>query len=124
MGRARRIVDEADARRGLLAAKQAGQSTRDWARAHGIDGRSLHAWRANLERSRPACGPTECPPKPKPAAHALVELVSTAPATAAVVSEAPLTARYVVEAAGARVEFGDDVSVDTLRRVVGALRSC
>jgi hypothetical protein len=32
--------------------------------------------------------------------------------------------RYVLEVAGARVEFGDDVSVATLRRVFEALRSC
>lgn len=121
MGRARKIVDEADARRCMLAAKQAGQSVGKWAPAHGIDGRSLHAWQVNLDRRRPAALPTERVPELKPAAHALVELVSTAPATAAV---APSRARYVVEVGGARVEFGDDVSVDTLRRVVGALRSC
>ena len=34
------------------------------------------------------------------------------------------TARYVLEVAGARVEFGDDASVATLRRVLEALRPC
>jgi len=33
-------------------------------------------------------------------------------------------ARYVLEVAGARVEFGDDCSVTTLRRVLEAMRSC
>jgi len=32
--------------------------------------------------------------------------------------------RYVLEVAGARVEFGDDLSVATLRRVLEALRPC
>jgi hypothetical protein len=32
--------------------------------------------------------------------------------------------RYILEVGGARVEFGDDVSVATLRRVLEALRAC
>jgi hypothetical protein len=32
--------------------------------------------------------------------------------------------RYVLEVAGARIEFGDDVSIATLRRVLEAVRSC
>jgi hypothetical protein len=32
--------------------------------------------------------------------------------------------RYVLEVSGARVEFSDDASVATLRRVLEALRSC
>jgi hypothetical protein len=35
-----------------------------------------------------------------------------------------VSGRYVLEVAGARVEFGDDVSVATLRRVLEALRPC
>jgi hypothetical protein len=33
-------------------------------------------------------------------------------------------ARYVLELGGARLEFGDDLSAATLRRVVEVLRSC
>ncbi|HEX5098301.1 MAG TPA: hypothetical protein VFV94_02330 [Polyangiaceae bacterium] len=51
-----------------------------------------------------------------PAARELVELV---PAT-----RGGGAGRYVLEVAGARVEFGDDASVATLRRVLEALRSC
>jgi hypothetical protein len=50
----------------------------------------------------------------------LVELVPASPA----VSGDGGGGRYVLEITGARVEFGDDVSVATLRRIVEALRSC
>jgi hypothetical protein len=33
-------------------------------------------------------------------------------------------ARYVLELADARVEFGDDASATTLRRIIEALRPC
>lgn len=52
------------------------------------------------------------------AAHALVELVPTA------APAAPGRGRYALVVGGARVEFDDDVSVMTLRRVLEALRSC
>jgi hypothetical protein len=53
-------------------------------------------------------------------ARGLVEIVPvTTPARAAASG-----ARYVLEVAGARVEFGDDCSVTTLRRVIEAMRSC
>jgi len=52
--------------------------------------------------------------------HSLVELVPAAPPAA----QATGNARYVLEIGGARLEFGDDASVTTLRRVLEALRSC
>jgi hypothetical protein len=113
----RKIEDERDAVRCLRAAERRGLSTRDWARAHGVDGRSLHAWQMNLARRGTA------PVKRRKrasgtAAHALIELVPT---------PAPVAAgpgRYALVVGGARVEFGDDASVTTLRRVLEALRSC
>lgn len=57
MATARKIDDEFEARRCLQAAKRAGQSAGEWARAHGIDGRSLHAWKINVERGRPRATP-------------------------------------------------------------------
>jgi hypothetical protein len=57
-------------------------------------------------------------PKASPTAHALVELV---PAVTSAVSG---PGRYAVVVGSARVEFGDDVSVATLRRVLEVLRSC
>ncbi len=113
----RKIEDERDAVRCLRAAERRGLSTRDWARAHGVDGRSLHAWQMNLARR----GTSAVKRRKKAsgaAAHALVELVPTA---------APVEAgsgRYALVVGGARVEFGDDVSVTTLRRVLEVLRSC
>ena len=48
MASARKIADETEARRCLRAARLAGLSAGEWARARGIDGRSLNAWRMNL----------------------------------------------------------------------------
>jgi hypothetical protein len=46
----RRIVDEQDARACLEAVAGSSLSRVEWARAHGVDARSLNAWRLNLER--------------------------------------------------------------------------
>jgi transposase-like protein len=119
----RRIEDEGEAQRCLLAAKRSGQNAGEWARAHGVDGRSLNAWRMNLGR-RGAAGsarPRQSKTTPKTAlkARTLVELV---PSTCRV--DVAGVGRYVLEVDGARVEFGDDVSVTTLRRVLEVLRPC
>jgi hypothetical protein len=45
-----KITTEDEARRCLRAAKAAGQTPGEWARAHGIDGRSLNMFRVNLDR--------------------------------------------------------------------------
>lgn len=121
----RKIEDESEARRCLLAVEAEGGDIRRWAGAHGIDGRSLHAWRVNFarwgrgdrarhgRRSRPAGAPTST---------ALVELI---PASHDRRMLSPLgTRRYVLELNGGRVEFGDDFSEPTLRRLVGILRTC
>ena len=54
----RKIRDEVDARQCLEAASHSGVSRKQWARDHGIDARSLNAWRMNLgrrgERRQPA----------------------------------------------------------------------
>ena len=44
----RKIVDARDARACVKAARTAGLSLGAWARRHGVDGRSLHAWSVNL----------------------------------------------------------------------------
>ena len=46
----RKITDEREARRCLTAAARSGNAPGAWARANGIDGRSLNAWRINLAR--------------------------------------------------------------------------
>lgn len=114
----RKIEDENEALRCLRAAKRRGVSAGEWARAHGIDARSLHAWHLNIGRRGAPVGPRQERPNRSLAAHALVELVpTTTPA-------AQGAGRYVLVVGDARVEFGDDASVATLRRVLEALRSC
>jgi transposase-like protein len=115
----RKIEDEAEARRCLAAAKRKGLSVGDWARAHDIDGRSLNAWRVNLGRRDPGARPRRRKSKAEAMARALVELVPASPSVTVAGR-----GRYVLEVARARVEFGDDVSVETLHRVLEALRSC
>lgn len=106
----RKIVNERDARACLKAAKTAGLSAGQWAREHGVDGRSLNAWRMNLE---PRGGRTSVAPRSKPR---LVELVPAASVVDA--------GRYVVRVAGAEIEVSDGFHEETLVRLVRALRSC
>lgn len=103
----RKIEDARDARACARAARAAGLSLGAWARRHGVDGRSLHAWSVNLARS-----PAALVAKPR-----LIELVPTAtPAS---------YARYVVRVGDdAAVEVGDDFREETLARVMRVLRAC
>jgi hypothetical protein len=101
----RRIVDEREARRALAAAARKGLGPGSWARAHGIDGRSLHAWQMALERRAAKARRAE-----------LVELVAAPPA------QNPT--RYVLRRGDVTFEFGDDAREETLRRVVAVLRAC
>jgi hypothetical protein len=100
----RKIVDARDARACVKAARAAGLSLGAWARRHGVDGRSLHAWSVNL-------GLMASSPKP-----GLIELVPT-PAP-------PVPARYVVRVGDTAIEVGDDFHDETLTRVVRVLRAC
>jgi hypothetical protein len=58
----RKIEDEAEARRCLSAVEAEGGDIRRWAGAHGIDGRSLHAWRVNFARWDGGRSSTSPPP--------------------------------------------------------------
>jgi len=99
----RKIESEREARQCLGAAKAAGQTVGAWSREHGIDGRSLNAWRANLARS----------------SGAGLRLVEVVPAVAMRVE-----ARYVVRVGELAVELSDDFCEETLVRLVRTLRSC
>jgi hypothetical protein len=116
----RKIEDEREAVRCLRAAEHAGLSTGEWARANGIDGRSLRAWKMNIGRRGASVRPRKQRRKRASPRHALIELV---PAATSAVQETG-AGRYVLMVGGARLEFGDNVSVATLRRVLEALRSC
>ena len=117
----RKIEDEREARAFLKAAKSAGVPLKAWARARGIDGRSLNAWRINLARR--GTDRTATTPWTRSAGamvlrprRALVELVPAAPTTTA--------PRYAVHVGGLQVEVGDDFDPVTLRRLVEVLRAC
>jgi hypothetical protein len=101
----RKIEDAAEARACLAAAKASRQKRADWARAHGIDARSLNAWRLNLERA--AVQPTEL---------RLVELVPTRAHHA--------RARYSVRVADMVIEVDDAFDDDVLRRLISVVASC
>ncbi len=103
----RKVLSEQEAQRCLAAARAAGNTPGDWASQHGIDGRSLNAWRVNLARR----GTT----KPR-AGLKLVELVSTSPV--------PRPARYALHVGQVTLEVGDDFNEATVRRLVAVLRSC
>ena len=104
----RKIVDARDARACVKAAGTAGLSLGAWARRHGVDGRSLHAWSVNLGLSSVLAKP------------GLIELV---PRSAQQVPGSG-SARYVVRIGEMVVEVGDDFEDDTLARVVRVLRAC
>jgi hypothetical protein len=101
----RKIRDAHEARSCLDAAESSGVPRADWAREHGIDGRSLHAWHMNLARR--ASEPTPL---------RLVELVPSAPSAA--------TPCVRVRCGPFLVEVGADFDDRTLVRVLAAVAAC
>jgi hypothetical protein len=101
---ARKVRDAEEAAALLDAAEASGMRRADWARRHGIDARSLHAWHLNLGRPQPATGPVR-----------LVELVGPT-----VASGAPL----LVRCGPFSVEIGPDVDEEVLRCVLRGMASC
>jgi transposase-like protein len=99
----RKIRDELDARRCLEAVAGAGTSPLEWAREHGVDGRSLNAWRVNLGR--------------RGGGLQLLELVETPGAAPAGVAVRVRCGPFVVE-----VEEG--VGDAHLARVLAVVASC
>lgn len=104
----RLIENEADAKRCLDQVERCGGDIGSWARAHGVDGRSLNAWKNNMAR--------RSEPEPERGEATLVELVPAVRSSA--------SARYVLDLGDARLEFDDTCSVETIRRVLEALRTC
>lgn len=120
MAKLRKIKNERDARACLEAVHAAGGHIGTWARAHGVDGRSLNAWRENLARASAGRRGDRSGRTPRtqlsPISTRLIELVAA--------PSAPSAARYALRIGSATVEFGDDFREETLRRVVAMLRSC
>lgn len=105
----RKIDSPHEARRCLRAAERAGQTAGEWAREHGIDGRSLNAWRMNLARRTRMKHRPDLEPR-------LVELVP--------VSGPGKEARYLVRIRDITIEVGVDFHEESLVRLVRALHAC
>ena len=100
----RKIRDVADAHACLNAAAASGLPRAVWARANGIDARSLNAWRITLDRKAP-----------HPASSRLIELVPLSP---------PRASTYVVRCGPLAVELDDDFDDHVLRRLLAVVVSC
>ena len=105
----RRIFNEQDARRCLAAVRSSRADLGAWARAHGIDGRSLNVWRVNLERRGV--------PRSRAVSSKLIELVPAVPLSAH-------RASYMLRVGGVELEVGGNFDEQLLRRLVGLLKSC
>ena len=117
----RKIGSESEARRCRSAVERSGLSIKVWARARGFDGRSLHAWKMNLERRSP-------PTRRSRSAKAKAIITRSIPSTTQLVELVPAasasSSRYVLRVGSASLEFDDDFTTDSLRRVVDVLRTC
>ena len=106
----RKIRDEQDARNCLAAATASGLPRAQWARDHGIDGRSLNGWRVALGRRDARVEKSVT----------FTELVPTAP-----VSAKPIAVSWLRVCAGdCVVEVPTDFDDDHLRRVLKAALAC
>lgn len=108
MAAGRKVFNEQDARRCIAAARRTRGGIAVWARANGVDGRSLNAWYVNLARRGV--------PRVRAVAPKLVEVVR-APVT---VAGAP----YVMRVGGIELEVSDNFDEQSLRRLVSLLKSC
>lgn len=120
----RKIKDENDARRCVSAAEASGLAQTEWARHEGIDARSLHAWRMNLnlgkKTRRSKMASTRSTAAKTRGSARMVELVPSV----SVSKPAATGARYVVRCGELSIEFGEDFEDETLRRLVRVVASC
>lgn len=96
----RKIDGAADARACLAAVEASGLSRVAWARAHGVDARSLNAWRLILDRASDRC----CSRPLR-----LVELIADAP---------PSSAVYRVRCGAFEVDIEGEIDEDRLVRLL------
>jgi transposase-like protein len=105
----RKIKNIEEAQLCIEAAAACGKSRAEWARDHGIDPRSLHAWWLNLER-RSARTPVEHPLR-------MVELVPQ-------LRRPPTSGSYHIRIEGIEVVVDDQFREETLRRILTVLLPC
>ncbi len=98
----RKIKNRRDAESCLAAAVGNAQTPTEWARTHGVDGRSLHCWRLAIRG------------RAKPAPLRLLELVATPPV--------PLRA-YTVRCGGFEVDAPHDFDDIVFGRLLRAVAS-
>lgn len=109
----RKIRDEADARACLDAATRSGLPRAEWAKAHGINPRSLNAWRLNLDRGEVA-----------PRALDFLELVPAAVVPAAAKAPRHDTGLLCVRRNDLVVEVPRDFDEDHLLRILRVVAAC
>ena len=100
----RRIKNENEAQRFIRTIATSGVSQGQWVREHGIDGRSLQAWRMILEKRQRKASTLQ-----------LVELV---PSTKLV------PAQYRVHCGGFVVEVDDNFNDQVLGRLLAVVAAC
>ncbi len=105
----RKIRDVRDARRCVAAAGAKGMALGEWAREHGVDGRSLHTWSLNLSGRRGRRVPKE-------EVVQLVELVPERPV-------AP-SSHFTVRVGQVVVEVDAHFDEAALRRLLAVVGSC
>ena len=108
----RKIGSEDEARSCLAAVEASGRPRVEWARAHGIDARSLNAWHVNLTRGTRARARRR--PAPVPRGLHLVELLATIPS---------VPVPYRVRCGAFEVELTGEIDEDRLGRVLRAMAS-
>ena len=112
----RKLRNAEEARQCLLAVQNSGVTRVAWAHAHGIDARSLNAWRLVLQRGEKGSRPRR-PPPPAPPDLRLVEWVPADDPTA----PPPC---FVVRCGRFAVELDAQFDEAALRRLLCVVASC
>ena len=107
----RRIFSEQDARRCLAAVKASRRELATWAYEHGVDGRSLNAWRVNLEGR----GGTRKRRRSPAQRVRLVELIEAPP---------KISTGFLLRVSGVEFEVGEAFEEQALGRLIRLLKSC
>jgi transposase-like protein len=107
MARRRKLRNEQDAKRCVAEARASGLSRSEWARQHGVDGRSLYAWEKKVGSD-----------EPEPVREKLAGLVELIPDSRAE------ERRYVVQCGRFAVEVDERFDEETLGRLLKVVAAC